>query len=197
MLQNQAILDQNVNHLENIKMYEVGRQHNSKGGQHVGQHLRSIALYHGQALALIRASAHLRHRADAMVSFLHGTLSLRDQVIAKGQNNIMVHLNRSAAFITFLALIYLPSSWVTVSVTYNDNVRVLSVTCEDILWYAILQSKRRPKSNNGLSDDMDSLVGFSCPNGGDIAYLLMSNELGGLVMFPPAQVVVVQSIQKD
>jgi hypothetical protein len=77
--------------------------------------------YRRQCVTLTRTSSYLQQRAEVMSGFVSGTLSLRDQVVAKQQNNSMVRLNKSAVFITALTLVYLPSSWLAVSTAISQS----------------------------------------------------------------------------
>jgi Mg2+ and Co2+ transporter CorA len=67
----------------------------------------------------IRTATFLEQRARITAQLLADTLALRDQVISKEQGASMLQLNKSAVFITTLGLVYLPASFVAVSVPSN------------------------------------------------------------------------------
>lgn len=62
-----------------------------------------------------RTATHLRQRVQITAQLLADTLLFRDQVLANEQNGNMLQLNRSAVFLTTLTLVYLPASFLTVS----------------------------------------------------------------------------------
>ena len=66
-----------------------------------------------------RIAAHLQLRVQSVAKLLAETLLLRDQVIAGEQNKNIFQLNKSAYFITILTLLYLPSSFMAVSISYS------------------------------------------------------------------------------
>lgn len=68
-----------------------------------------------QCMAYSRTSVNLHRRMQLTTQLLADTLSFRDQVVAKEQNSNMLKLNKSAVFITTVTLLYLPASFVTVS----------------------------------------------------------------------------------
>lgn len=79
----------------------------------------------------IRTANAMQDRVQSNIEFLSTTVILRDQVVAKEQNGIMmeqndnmmaqnhnmIRLNKSAVFITAVTLVYLPSSWLAVSLS--------------------------------------------------------------------------------
>lgn len=69
-----------------------------------------------RCISYSKTATHLRERCNATARLLADTLSFRDQVVAKEQNGNMMQLNKSAVFITTLSLLYLPASFVAVSV---------------------------------------------------------------------------------
>jgi Mg2+ and Co2+ transporter CorA len=71
--------------------------------------------YNRQCIAYSRMATSLQHRSQMTAQLLTDTLSFRDQVVAKQQNENMLQLNKSAVFVTFLTLFYLPASFLTVS----------------------------------------------------------------------------------
>jgi hypothetical protein len=71
--------------------------------------------YNRQCIAYSRMATNLQHRSQMTAQLLTDTLSFRDQVVAKQQNENMLQLNKSAVFVTFLTLFYLPASFLTVS----------------------------------------------------------------------------------
>jgi hypothetical protein len=62
-----------------------------------------------------RTATHLQQRVQITAQLLADTLLFRDQVLANEQNGNMLQLNRSAVFLTTLTLLYLPASFLTVS----------------------------------------------------------------------------------
>jgi hypothetical protein len=68
-----------------------------------------------QCMAYSRNSINLHQRAQLTTQLLANTLSFRDQIVAKEQNHNMLRLNKSAVFVTTVTLLYLPASFVTVS----------------------------------------------------------------------------------
>jgi Mg2+ and Co2+ transporter CorA len=65
--------------------------------------------------AYVRVADFLQQRAQKITQLLANTLSFREQLYAKVQNDSMLRLNKSAVFITTLTLLYLPASFVAVS----------------------------------------------------------------------------------
>jgi Mg2+ and Co2+ transporter CorA len=83
-----------------------------------------------------RIAQHLQHRSRAVAQLISETLSLKDQIIAKEQNQSMIQLNKSAIIITVVTLIYLPPSFLTVCVSEaNEN---FELTGPVILWNELL-----------------------------------------------------------
>lgn len=76
--------------------------------------------YHRQAAAHCRTATFLQKRAQTTAQLLTDTLSFRDQLLAKQQNGNMLQLNKSAVFLTTLTLLYLPASFVAVSMNYIE-----------------------------------------------------------------------------
>lgn len=76
-----------------------------------------------QCIAFSRTASYLQQRTRSVAQLLSDTLSFRDQVVAKEQNSSMIQLNKSAVFITALTLLYLPSSFVAVSVLFESMAR--------------------------------------------------------------------------
>lgn len=84
-----------------------------------------------ECTSYVRNADSMRERVQSNVEFLTTTVMLRDQVVSKEQNSIMmkqndnlmeqnrnmIQLNKSAVFITAVTLVYLPSSWISVSIT--------------------------------------------------------------------------------
>jgi Mg2+ and Co2+ transporter CorA len=68
-----------------------------------------------QCTTYSRTATYLLQRTQATAQLLAETLSFRDQVIAKDQNGAMLRLNKSVVFITTVTLLYLPASFVSVS----------------------------------------------------------------------------------
>lgn len=71
--------------------------------------------YNRQCISYSRMATNLQHRSQMTAQLLTDTLSFRDQVVAKQQTENMLQLNKSAVFVTFLTLFYLPASFLTVS----------------------------------------------------------------------------------
>jgi hypothetical protein len=83
-----------------------------------------------ECASYIRTASSMQERAHSNVEFLSTTVMLRDQVVTKEQNGLMmeqndnmmeqnrnmIQLNKSAVFITAVTLVYLPSSWIAVSI---------------------------------------------------------------------------------
>lgn len=63
----------------------------------------------------VRVAEYLQKLAEKNTQLLANTLSFREQLYAKAQNDNMLRLNKSAVFITTLTLFYLPASFVSVS----------------------------------------------------------------------------------
>ncbi|KAF5983433.1 hypothetical protein FBULB1_3744 [Fusarium bulbicola] len=59
-----------------------------------------------------RAAEYLQKLAEKNTQLLANTLSFREQLYTKDQNDNMLRLNKSAVFITTLTLLYLPASFV-------------------------------------------------------------------------------------
>lgn len=69
-----------------------------------------------ECIANSHNAKHLQERAQIVSKLLADTLLFRDQALAKEQNSNMLKLNKSAVFITTLTLVYLPSSFLAVSI---------------------------------------------------------------------------------
>ncbi|KAF5568826.1 Mg2+ transporter like zinc transport [Fusarium phyllophilum] len=59
----------------------------------------------------VRTAEYLQKLTEKNTQLLANTLSFREQLYAKGQNDNMLRLNKSAVFITTLTLLYLPASF--------------------------------------------------------------------------------------
>jgi hypothetical protein len=81
-----------------------------------------------QCIAYSRTATHLRQRVQTAAQLLANTLSFRDQVMTKQQNENMLKLNKTAVFITTLTLFYLPASFVTVSYFWV-HIHTITVIC--------------------------------------------------------------------
>ena len=68
-----------------------------------------------QCINYSRNADHLHRRTELSARLLADTLSLRDQVVAREQNQNIFQLNKSGVFLTSLGLVYLPSSFIAVS----------------------------------------------------------------------------------
>jgi hypothetical protein len=68
-----------------------------------------------QCIVFSHNAKHLQQRAQIVSKLLADTLLFRDQALAKEQNINILQLNKSAVFITTLTLVYLPSSFLAVS----------------------------------------------------------------------------------
>ncbi|EXK25064.1 hypothetical protein FOMG_18252 [Fusarium oxysporum f. sp. melonis 26406] len=68
--------------------------------------------YHRNCQAYARVAQSLQERTQRITQLLVNTLSFREQLNAKSQNENMLKLNKSAVFITTLTLLYLPPSFV-------------------------------------------------------------------------------------
>ncbi|KAF6822268.1 hypothetical protein CPLU01_12128 [Colletotrichum plurivorum] len=68
--------------------------------------------YRRRCEAYSRVAVYLQQRAQKTNELLAITLSFREQLDAKSQNDNMLRLNKSAVFITTLTLLYLPPSFV-------------------------------------------------------------------------------------
>lgn len=78
-----------------------------------------------QCIAYSRAASHLQQRVQTVSGLLANTLLFRDQHLAMKQNRNMFELNKSAVFLTTLGLLYLPSSFMAVSLLNHCwNIRV-------------------------------------------------------------------------
>ncbi|KAF7543274.1 hypothetical protein G7Z17_g10870 [Cylindrodendrum hubeiense] len=66
-----------------------------------------------QCVTYSRTAKYLLQRSQATVQLLAETLSFRNQVISKEQNETMLRLNKSVFFITAVTLFYLPASFVS------------------------------------------------------------------------------------
>jgi hypothetical protein len=70
-----------------------------------------------KCLVSSRTATHLKERVQTIARLLADTLLLRDQIVAREQNKNIFQLNKSAVFITTLTLLYLPASFLGVSVS--------------------------------------------------------------------------------
>ncbi|KAK8056453.1 hypothetical protein PG993_001680 [Apiospora rasikravindrae] len=113
-LQVPVIMEHTTQLLDELREWRVDLSdpHPSQRTLQFGTELRNHKR-HCQAYA--RSAEYLQRRAQSVAQLLSDTLSFRDQVEAKIQNGNMIQLNKSAVFITALTLLYLPSSFVAVS----------------------------------------------------------------------------------
>ncbi|KAF4338227.1 zinc transport [Fusarium beomiforme] len=100
------------------------------------QHQRNCQAY-------TRVADFLQQRAQKITQLLANTLSFREQLHAKVQNNSMLQLNKSAVFITTLTLLYLPASFVATFFGMNffdldDNGDQITMT--SMIWIYFLSS---------------------------------------------------------
>ncbi|KAK1717434.1 uncharacterized protein BDZ83DRAFT_27879 [Colletotrichum acutatum] len=65
-----------------------------------------------QCRAFSRTATDLHHRAQTTSQLLANTLSFREQLDSRKQNENMLRLNKSVVFITTLTLLYLPPSFI-------------------------------------------------------------------------------------
>ncbi|KXH66781.1 hypothetical protein CSAL01_11964 [Colletotrichum salicis] len=65
-----------------------------------------------QCKAFSRTATDLHHRAQTTSQLLANTLSFREQLDSRKQNENVLRLNKSVAFITTLTLLYLPPSFI-------------------------------------------------------------------------------------
>lgn len=107
-----AILKSATNILD--ELYDVGSFRSGQSTDHPGVHY--FKNLRRECIAISHNASHLQQRTKIVSKQLADTLLLRDQVLAKEQNASMLQLNKSAVFITKLTLIYLPSSFLAVSV---------------------------------------------------------------------------------
>ena len=100
-----------------------------------------------------RIAQHHQHRSRAVAQLISETLSLKDQIIAKEQNQSMIQLNKSAIIITVVTLIYLPPSFLAVCIpkAYEDFKLTRSV----ILWNELFCIEPGFSSNNRLAYGLD------------------------------------------
>ncbi|KAK0371221.1 hypothetical protein CLIM01_11419 [Colletotrichum limetticola] len=74
-----------------------------------------------QCRAFSRTATDLHHRAQTTSQLLANTLSFREQLDSRKQNENMLRLNKSVVFITTLTLLYLPPSFIAVSTFFGMN----------------------------------------------------------------------------
>lgn len=74
-----------------------------------------------------RTATHLKERVQTIARLLADTLLLRDQVVAREQNKNIFQLNKSAVFITTLTLLYLPASFLGVSLSSSTIIQLALV----------------------------------------------------------------------
>ena len=84
-----------------------------------------------KCLAISRTATHLKERVQTISRLLADTLLLRDQVVAKEQNKNILQLNKSAVFITTLTLLYLPASFLAVSIRFLNLMNITMLPCSD------------------------------------------------------------------
>lgn len=124
-----------------------------------------------------RNAAHLQQRANIVSKLLADTLLLRDQVLAKEQNANMLRLNKSAVFITTLSLVYLPSSFLAVSVplfsTHPNYQPPADTLTTDYIWYEFLRHGSSQQSYCWYTYDMDFLCLSCCPYNGHVPSILL------------------------
>lgn len=97
-----------------------------------------------QCRAFSRTAADLHHRAQTTSQLLANTLSFREQLDSRKQNENMLRLNKSVVFITTLTLLYLPPSFIAVSIACGPTLFVpdppenycslLNLVTTDVLW---------------------------------------------------------------
>ncbi|KAF5230744.1 hypothetical protein FANTH_13736 [Fusarium anthophilum] len=91
----------------------------------------------------VRAAEYLQKLAEKNTQLLANTLSFREQLYTKDQNDNMLRLNKSAVFITTLTLLYLPASFVATFFGMNffdldDNGDQIMMT--SMIWVFFLSS---------------------------------------------------------
>ncbi|KLO82180.1 Uncharacterized protein LW93_9363 [Fusarium fujikuroi] len=93
--------------------------------------------------ACVRVAEFIQRLAEKNTQLLANSLSFREQLYAKAQNDSMLRLNKSAVFITTLTLLYLPASFVATFFGMNffdldDNGHQIVMT--SMIWIYFLSS---------------------------------------------------------
>lgn len=93
--------------------------------------------------AYVKTAEYLQKLTEKNTQLLANTLSFREQLYAKAQNDNMLRLNKSAVFITTLTLLYLPASFVATFFGMNffdldDNGDQILMT--SMIWIYFLSS---------------------------------------------------------
>ncbi|KAH0439447.1 hypothetical protein CcaCcLH18_02924 [Colletotrichum camelliae] len=96
-----------------------------------------------QCGAFSRTASYLHQRAQTTAQLLANTLSFREQLDTRKQNENMLNLNKSVVFITTLTLLYLPPSFIATFFGMNffdlddENNRIVSTS---MIWIYIVAS---------------------------------------------------------
>lgn len=89
--------------------------------------LEELQNQHRQCITFSRTATHFQQRVQSTSRLIADTLLLRDQVVATEQSNNMLQLNKSAIFITRLSLLYLPPSFIGVSLAWLFLISTLLI----------------------------------------------------------------------
>jgi hypothetical protein len=129
-----------------------------------GDGLFSAEFRHHQARCktFSRIAQHHQHRSRAVAQVIAETLSLKDQIIAKEQNQSMIRLNKSAIIITVVTLIYLPPSFL--AVCFPNAYQNFELTGSVILWNELLCIEPDFSSNSRLTYGVDLCCHISDTN---------------------------------
>ncbi|KAF4903413.1 hypothetical protein CGCVW01_v013140 [Colletotrichum viniferum] len=96
-----------------------------------------------QCGAFSRTASYLHQRAQTTAQLLANTLSFREQLDTRKQNENMLNLNKSVVFITTLTLLYLPPSFIATFFGMNffdlddENNRIVSTS---MIWIYVVAS---------------------------------------------------------
>lgn len=110
-----VMLDYLAETLKELRAYSISHLSDPESEEARTSMIHSIDNHERARSAQSQSAKYLRQRTQDMVELLSHTLSFRYQVVAAEQNKSMLQLNKSAVFITAVALLYLPSSWLAVS----------------------------------------------------------------------------------
>lgn len=80
-----------------------------------------------RCIAYSKTASHLQQQVHMVSGLLTNTLLFRDQFVAKEQNKNIFQLNKSAVFLTTLGLLYLPSSFMAVSLLSLPHNMILKL----------------------------------------------------------------------
>lgn len=141
-LQIPAILASSVDVLKELsELCTFGRNDKNQGAASLSS--VDFENFRRQCGAFSRTASYLHQRAQTTAQLLANTLSFREQLDTRKQNENMLNLNKSVVFITTLTLLYLPPSFIATFFGMNffdlddENNRIVSTS---MIWIYVVAS---------------------------------------------------------